>query len=251
MAHSLREAQYQEASDLAGERRQWPLVIGAVAAGLGMGLLFTGETIPGVCITIGGCALWAGTWLVTRRHSKRTLAAHGDEVEGAVDVETGLPCPPHLLQLLGREIARSQRYGDRTALAVFDVRITGFTPDEAQTEPPSPAPYVAASLLESARASDIVARLDASRYVVLLSESDDAGASQFAERTRTALGTSPFARDAEGRGIYVRAWAGWVRWQPEFTTPEAYIHAATAELERTRRGYETEQSWYRGEGART
>ncbi len=249
MAHTLPEVRDQEFEELAGDRRQWPLVLGAVAAGLGMGLMFTGELAPGVAIAAGGCALWLGTWLMTRRRSRHASFVSSRGEEDAMDAETGLPCPPHLLPLLGREIARSQRYGDITTLAVFDVRVTGFVPDDDGQEPPSPAPHVATSLVESARASDIVARLDASRFIVLLSESNDTGAAQFAERTRTALGTSPFARDTHGRGIYVRAWAGWVRWQPEFTTPEAYISAAIANLERTRRGYETEQSWYRGEGA--
>lgn len=248
MAHSSPEVRYHENVPERGERRRWSLVVGAVATGLGMGLVATGATAPGLIIALAGFALWVGSWLFTRRPNPIALIPRVRKLEpAAIDPETGLPCPPQLTELLRREIARSQRYGDRTSLAVFDVRITGFEPTEAQPTPPSPARHIAASLIEAARASDIVARLDETRFVVMLTESNGEGAAQFCERTRTKLGTTPFARLEDGKGLYVRAWAGWSGWDPSFSTPADYIAAASEQLELTRKGYEDQQSWYRGE----
>jgi GGDEF domain-containing protein len=247
MAHTSPDAGYLEQGSEPTERRRWTLGVGAGATGLGMGLVATGATIPGIAITLGGFAIWALAWLFGRRSTVEAPARQRAVKPEAMDPETGLPCQPQLAELLRREIARSQRYGDRTALAVFDVRITGFEATETQPTPPSPAKHIAASLIEAARASDIVARLDETHFVVLLSESSDDGAAQFSERTRTKLGTSPFARLDDGKGVYVRAWAGWARWDESFATPGAYIAAAVAQLDLTRKGYEDQQSWYRGE----
>lgn len=247
MAHSSHEARYHEIAPESGERRRWTLVVGAVATGLGMGLVATGATVPGIIIALAGFALWVGSWHFTSRSNPITLPRQRTVEPDTIDRETGLPCPPQLTELLRREIARSQRYGDRTSLTVFDVRITGFEPTEAQPIPPSPARHIAASLIEAARASDIVARLDETRFVVMLTESTSEGAAQFCERTRTKLGTTPFARLDDGKPLYVRAWAGWSGWDPSFSAPSDYISAACDQLELTRKGYEDQQSWYRGE----
>ena len=244
MAHPSPEARYADFAD-PGYRRSWSLAVGAVTLGLGMGMVATGVTWPGAAIAVAGSAFLGGTWVFRRKQSPSNTAVR-DTRTAAIDPETGLPCPPQLEELLRREIARSQRYGDRTALAVFDVQVTGFKPDEEHKLPPSPAKHVAASLHECAREADIVARLDDTHFVVMLTESDANGAGQFAERTRTKLGTMPFARAADGNGIYVRAWAGWARWDPEFKTPAGYVQAALSQLEATRSQYEHEHSWFRG-----
>ena len=199
-----------------------------------MGLMVTGAFLVGTVITIAGCALYGVTWLVLRA----SLRAEGSaQIRQAFDPETGLVCPPHLEDLLRREIARSQRYGDRLALVVFDACATGDAAGAAPDERPSPAKYIADVLNESARGSDFVARIDATRFLVMLTDADENGATQFAERTRTKLGTMPFAQTADHRGIYVRAWAGWVRWDASMSTPAAFIEAATEKLEETRPGY--------------
>lgn len=245
MAHTSPDAAYAvSAPKAAAPRREWGLTVGAVAVGLGMGLAITNKTLPGLAICVAGCVLLGGTWMLGRKRQTQVMESAGNTRLEAVDPETGLPCPPQLMELLRREMARSRRYGDRTALAVFDVRVTGDA--AAEGELPSPATHIAASLVESAREADIVARLDLTCFVVMLTESDDVGAAQFAERTRTKLGTTPFAQREDGHGIYVRAWAGWARWEPGYETPERYLEAAMAELERTRPGYEAQQSWFRG-----
>jgi PleD family two-component response regulator len=163
-----------------------------------------------------------------------------------IDPETGLSNADHFCELVRREIARSMRYGDRSALAVLDVVTTGFKPSREAACAPSPAVFIARTLEHLARDTDLVGRLSESRFVALLTESDYAGAHQFASRTRTALGSSPYARNADQSGIYARAWGGCAEWQPAFESPEAFIAAAERDLEEGRPHYEAEQTWFAG-----
>jgi len=154
-----------------------------------------------------------------------------------LDPETGLPNYAEFAATLRREIARAKRYGDRSSLAVFDVRVASFKPSNLNPKPPSPARFVAAILTEQARESDLVGRLDTTHFAVFLTECDAAGATAFAERTRTKLGTFVYARNEDGTGLYVRSAAGFASWDPAFTEPDYYIRAATDHLDRQRPAY--------------
>ena len=166
-----------------------------------------------------------------------------------IDPETGLPNHRQLIEILRREIARSLRYGDRSALVVFDVRIVGFEPSPDCPYPPSPARFVAAALLGAARDADVVARIDMTHFAVFLTESDYSGAQTFSSRARTALSTSPYARTEDMRGLYVRAWAGCGSWDPTFRDPAAYIRAAFEDLETSVVRQEPSQAWLGGRAA--
>ncbi len=172
-------------------------------------------------------------------------AADLPAVTRLVDPETGLPNYHELAATLRREIARAKRYGDRSVLAVFDVRVASFKPTNLNPNPPSPARYVAGVLGQQARESDLVARLDTTHFVVFLTECDAAGASLFTERARTKLSSFVFARNEDGTGIFVRAWAGFAPWDPAFTEPNFYIQAAMDHLERQRPAYRAAESEFR------
>lgn len=227
-------------------------LISTLGLGLGVGLAITGEFVPGAAVGGGAALALAGSSLLRRVRGRGGAPVILDGVAEAhaialIDGETGLPNAQQLDDLLRREIARSMRYGDRSALAVFDVRISGFQPGSAGAVlPPSPARYIAATMLQAARTSDIVARLDTTRFAVVLTECDDNGAGVFCERLRTRLGTMPFAHTDDGRGVYVRAWAGMVRWDPAYTDPERYIGGAVQNMEFSRPAYESAQGFFRG-----
>jgi PleD family two-component response regulator len=91
-----------------------------------------------------------------------------------------------------------------------------------------------------------VARLDLTHFVTFLTESDADGADIFMERVRTAISKAPFARNLNGSGIYARAWGGYVGWQPEYTTPAAYVAAAMEALERSRPEYRAADAYFAG-----
>lgn len=227
-------------------------LVSTLGLGLGMGLAMTSEVGPGAVVGGGSLLVLAGSVALRWR---RAAAENGDRSADAqapplIDHETGLPSSAQLEELLRREIARSMRYGDRSALAVFDVRISGFRPGEAGAVlPPSPARYIAATMLQAARTSDIVARIDTTRFAVVLTECDDNGAAIFCERLRTRLGTMPFAHTDEGRGIYVSAWAGMARWDPAYTDPDRYIAAAVQSMEFSRPAFDAAQTFFRGAAA--
>ena len=225
-------------------------IASTIGLGLGMGLAVTGELLAGSVAAGGSLLVLAGSTVAGRRRHHDAPAVEAPANNALVDPETGLPNATQLDDLLRREIARSMRYGDRTSLAIFDVRISGFRPSENQAVlPPSPARYIAATMLQAARTSDIVARIDTTRFAVVLTECDDSGATLFCERLRTRLGTMPFAHTVDNRGIYVRAWAGMARWDPAMTNPDAYIAAAIEHMESSRPGYDAAQSYFRGAAA--
>lgn len=181
-----------------------------------------------------------------KRPGSTAAQADGPATSPTADAETGLPNHRELQRVLRREIARARRYGDRSALAVFDVRVVGFRESKDESEPPSPAAFVANVLTKEARQSDFVARLDLTRFVVFLTECDNAGARLFTERLRTELCSQVFTRGADGHGLFVRAWAGCVPWEPEYSEAGSYLRAALRELEHTRPGYIAAQGEFAG-----
>jgi len=250
MTHSSPELHHARALEPAGDSvARWGLFAGVAGVGVGMGMALTGAVVPGSCVAGAALLLFIAALLIRRKYGPPALLDGPALPTGPdyVDAESRLPNTRYLTELLNREIARSVRYGDRSAIALFDVRPAGYQKPAEGEDTPSPSQYVAKCLLDSARSSDIVGRLDETHFIVVLSESDAEGADTFTERTRTKLGTVPFARTANGTGIYVRAWAGAAHWEPSITTTSEYLQAANDVLERTRTGYESEQSWYRGE----
>ncbi len=218
---------------------------GSIGLGLGLGLAATGEILPGSAVALVSLIV-----LVARALRPRPAAvpvAEPEHTAELVDPETGLPNSAQLHDLLRREIARSLRYGDRAALAIFDVRITGYHPAPGVPAPPSPAQYVASTMLEAARTSDIVARIDTTHFAVVLTECTDDGAVHFGDRLRTRLGTMPFAHTEDGKGIYVRAWSGVAHWNTAIETPGEFTELALQNLETTRRGYESAQAGFRAQ----
>ena len=189
---------------------------------------------------IAALVFWLSYALLAIRVTRKQLEAANivvatqNEIPDHVDRETGLASAVTFAEQVKREIARSLRYGDRTTLAVFDIRIAGFIPEKQNELPPSPAEFITRTLMKSVRETDFVARLDLTHYAVLMTESDEVGGQALISRVRTWLALEPFIRDAAGRGIYVRAWAGCVAWRPEFHDSNIFLRSAVDEMERTR-----------------
>ncbi|MBI2765754.1 MAG: diguanylate cyclase [Chloroflexi bacterium] len=163
--------------------------------------------------------------------------------EDLVDADSGLGNDRHLAEVLGREIARSLRHGGCAALAVFAIHPAGFRPLEPGERPPPFGRHLAKTLLKVARRSDAIARIDEHHFAVVLTECDEEGADALLGRVRTALTTGPYARNHDGSGIYARSWGAAVAWEPKFTTPEPYLHAALAQLAAARMEASAQQQW--------
>ena len=63
-------------------------------------------------------------------------------------------------------------------------------------------------LLDTIRTSDIVARYGGEEFLLLLPETDDGGAEQFAERIRFAVESHPFGNGSQGGALKLTASIG-------------------------------------------
>jgi diguanylate cyclase (GGDEF)-like protein len=229
------------------------LLLIALAVSVGV-VAIVAPAHPVTALVVGGLAWLAyATWRLydARRSSEHARAAETSpaaarQVHADHDPETGLFSAAALNEALQREIARSNRFGDKSVLVVLDSRVVNFRPSGDQPTPASPAPHIARVLQEEGRASDLICRLDLTRFAVLLTEATEPGASQFAERIRTAMSRRPYATNADGSGIWVRAWAGSATFDNSFDRPAQYLGAALGRLETQRAAYEYERSRFDG-----
>lgn len=230
------------------EQSRWRIVAlmaAAVATIIAVGLLFPTNAFLAFGLVL---ALWTAYAALRLREARRrrvaaerpAAVAFTDESER--DKETGLPGRGELTSLLTREMARCQRFGDKAALFVLDSRIVNFRPTDPSVRPPSPAAHIAKVLVEQGRATDVVLRIDMTRFAVLLADASEQGAELYSERIRSAMSKAPYSTNADGSGVWVRTWAGWAVWDPEMTRPAHFVTAALAHMEDQRLLYESEQA---------
>lgn len=140
-----------------------------------------------------------GAFLYRGLQSLATVPDDDDDLLRAplFDAETRLPTRQHLIDTLARDIARSQRYSHSLTLAV--VRISQF--DELKSSwgggtATQAVQHVAETLSRVTRASDFVARLDESRFAVLLLQCTERQAGLFADRLTLAVSNRPLKSTA-------------------------------------------------------
>lgn len=114
-----------------------------------------------------------------------------------------------LTERITAEMERALRYDSTLALLMIDLdhfkRINDtfghLVGDDVLRD-------VAQLLAQTIRGSDIVARYGGEEFLVLLPETDDAGAESFAERIRAAVESHPFAREALAEPLRLTASVG-------------------------------------------
>ncbi|MCK9521142.1 MAG: hypothetical protein M0R74_19285 [Dehalococcoidia bacterium] len=202
---------------------------------------------PGVGIALAGLAwLGAGAALAGRTRAPTVRAEATTATPLLVDPETGVGTAHLLDELLHREIARSLRHAAPLALALFEIEVTGFRPAVPGELPPSPAPFVARVLVNTARESDFVVRLDRRVFALILVECEAAGGEALVARVLTQLSREPYARNADGTGIFVRAAGAATGWRREFATPGHFLEQARLALGEYGRALSVEHSWFAG-----
>ena len=149
------------------------------------------------------------------------------------DTEPGLPNRQLLIEQLTREIARAERYREPVTVAV--VRIGQFeqlvghwgreTTHDAVT-------HVADTLRRITRQSDFIARLDESRFCVVLVQCSEDQASIFGERISVAVANRSLHAGAEGKlPLFVNCDVTALEYDSErFRGPLAFLSAAGGEL---------------------
>ena len=174
------------------------------------------------------------SWVASRPGPAATAAPPTDTKASLVDIETGLGNQTQLFDMLGREIARYRRYGRKCSLGVIQSEVVSWRPGQPGELPPSSAKHVAGVICQAVRESDAVVRLDRNRFGILLTECERAGALSLIERVRNALSAAPFARNADGTGVYIRVWGGAVEVSDEQEEAALYLQAAITETDSMR-----------------
>ncbi len=129
--------------------------------------------------------------------------------QSVTDPLTGLRNRRALLDRLGEEVSRSQRYGDPVSLAMVDVDL--FKPyNDAFGHPAGDAVLerVALLLSEHSRTTDLVARYGGEEFAVVLTNTDATGAFILAERFRRAIEDADWAKRAVTVSIGIATMAG-------------------------------------------
>ncbi len=133
----------------------------------------------------------------------QTLAAASIQAEDPdanphlVDPETRLPNRQQLIDTLARDIARSERYRHPLTLAVvriaqYDEIRTAWGPGTARQA----VEHVAETLVRVTRASDFLARLDETRFAVILLQCTGSQAGTYADRVTLAVSNRPVRSSA-------------------------------------------------------
>ncbi|KAA0597889.1 diguanylate cyclase (GGDEF)-like protein [Azospirillum lipoferum] len=142
-----------------------------------------------------------------------------------LDPLTGVWNRRRFLELAAAELARARRYG--RPLGVFLIDLDGFKAvNDAYGNAIGDAVLrgVVKRVRAALRISDHIARSGGEEFVVLLPETDSAGAIVVAERVRAALADSPIL--VEERAISVTACIGVANWLPGEPGVEQTLHRA-------------------------
>ncbi len=121
---------------------------------------------------------------------QRTLEEHlATEAERSItDALTGLKNRRALLERLGEEVSRSQRYGGPLSLVMIDVdQFKPFNDTFGHPAGDAVLEQVARVLGDHSRATDFVARYGGEEFAILLPSTDREGALVLAERFRRAV----------------------------------------------------------------
>jgi hypothetical protein len=135
-----------------------------------------------------------------------------------VDLRT-LPGRLEFGAALERESIRAARYGRPASVAIVEL-VPERVSQQVDIWLRSLAGPVSRTLRQSARATDLVARVANARFQVLLPETPEAGAGRFAERVSTACQTSI---DDAGAPVAVRVTVAVA--SPDHSLEEALAHA--------------------------
>lgn len=178
-----------------------------------------------------------------QRHPADSVSQEGNEWS-RTDVDTGLPNRLYLLEAIEREIARMQRTPSQCSLLVVEVE--PLTRNQVATVDPGWRRVVASRILLSTRGSDIVARVDANHFGVLLADCPARGAAECAERVRTAISSEPYRPAADQPAVFLASRTGTATWVPEFRDPEAFLAAAYDSLRRWTETYRRGATEWKG-----
>lgn len=112
-----------------------------------------------------------------------------------VDELTGVFNRREVNRLLGQEFTRSRRYGNPMSIMLLDIdHFKSVNDTYGHQIGDEVLKWFAEKLRESVRAVDLPSRFGGEEFLVILPETDDAGALIIAERTRQKIAENPFVK---------------------------------------------------------
>lgn len=153
------------------------------------------------------------------------------------DELTGLANRRRLVAELAREVQRSERHKRSFAVLMLDVdRFKLFNDTYGHPAGDAVLKRVAKVLLDSAREVDTAARYGGEEFLMILPETEAAGAALIAERVRAGTEQSRFIPHGESAEINVTVSIGYAVFPVHARTPEGMIEAADQALYRSKQG---------------
>lgn len=152
----------------------------------------------------------------------------------SVDDLTGTMNRRAFLEIVHREVARSDRYGNPVAIAILDLdRFKAINDTYGHGVGDEVLREAAGILASTTRVGiDEIGRLGGEEFGVLLPETTLDGGRMAAERMRAAL--AEMAIEVDGRPVPVQASFGVAVWEPGYGTVEAWMGAADMALYRAK-----------------
>ena len=196
------------------------------------------DPLPGLVLFGATCAAIATVErerLFFWRDREYAVETEGERQAAALlrDGETGLPNRNYLIDQLTRDIARAERYGTTITLAIIEMaRMDELRRAWGGEILPRAAAHVAETLRRVTRASDFLARIDETRFAVILVECTREQAVRFADRITLAVANRPL--EPEGRQrvpVYVNVQVRATQYERErFRGPLDFISAAGGDV---------------------
>ena len=142
------------------------------------------------------------------------------------DPLTGLWNYRYLTLGLGHEIERATRFGRPLAVLMLDLdRFKSINDQHGHQVGDAVLIELAGRMRAEVREVDTVARYGGEEFVIVLPETDAAGAARLADRLGTVIRASPFCADA-GRGLAVTASIGAAVFPEHGATPSRLLRSA-------------------------
>lgn len=197
----------------------WAIHLGLLAYGMQQSAL-----LPPLLVLVAGWGLHA----VSEQGRLRRRAVELQQ-EADLDSLTGLPVRRSLLRVLKRDLAAAHRHARPLAVALLDLdhfKMINDTFGHATGDEVLKA--VAGVLRQSLRATDSAGRWGGEEFVVLMPDTDNAGAAAVLEKIRQAIAEAKFPAPAQS--LRVTASAGFTQYKGNIRSPEDLLDAADRAL---------------------
>lgn len=229
-------AVHDSRSALRSSRRGMFAALGVLTAGQ-VAVTVAMPPLGAVLLGSTGAAVFLGRraeQLAAVEHQRELSRSTDEQADvGYIDALTGLPNRQQLIDQIGREVARAERYAQEITLGVIEIerfheleKVWGTATTEKAVQ------HVAATLGRVVRQADFLSRLDERRFAVVLVGCTREQSAAFGDRVMLAVGNRPFQASDRGRlPLYVSVDMQALQYEPEkYRGPLDFLSAAGGDV---------------------